>query len=161
MQSAAGGDEHDELEAELTRTQWAYTIWDLAMIVFVAHPAVLTERLVPWWQLHLRHPQEEEEEEELCNAEQPGEQVGRSACQPGSEPARPCLASFTRHTQRRKWGSIVVIAGEFPPVAERAPRPPPPPTLRSPTSGRCCASWSCTGCRSLPCACCSACAARR
>ena len=28
-------------------------IWELCLVVFVARPALLTEALLPWWQLHL------------------------------------------------------------------------------------------------------------
>ena len=46
-------DETQEVNAELQRTLWAVCVWELCVIVFVGRPALLTEALVPWWQLHL------------------------------------------------------------------------------------------------------------
>ena len=42
-----------EVEAELQRMLWAVCIWELSMVAFVGRPALITEALVPWWQLHL------------------------------------------------------------------------------------------------------------
>ena len=50
---AAAGGAAEATRAELQRTLWAACIWELCMHVFVVRPALLTEALVPWWQLHL------------------------------------------------------------------------------------------------------------
>jgi predicted AAA+ superfamily ATPase len=42
-----------EVFSELQRTLWSVCIWELCLMVFVGRPAVLTEALIPWWQLHL------------------------------------------------------------------------------------------------------------
>ena len=41
------------MRAELQRTLWAVCIWELCVIVFIGRPTLITEALVPWWQLHL------------------------------------------------------------------------------------------------------------
>ena len=42
-----------EVLSELQRTLWSVCIWELCLMVFVGRPAVITEALIPWWQLHL------------------------------------------------------------------------------------------------------------
>ena len=49
----SGTTEAYELQSELQRILWAVCIWELCVIVFVGRPALLTDVLVPWWQLHL------------------------------------------------------------------------------------------------------------
>ena len=51
--AAAQGGTSEDVRTQLQQTLWAVCIWELCMIVFVGRPAVLTEALVPWWQLHL------------------------------------------------------------------------------------------------------------
>ena len=46
-------DSDAESRAELQRTLWGACIWELCMHVFVVRPSLLTETLLPWWQLHL------------------------------------------------------------------------------------------------------------
>ena len=52
-ESGGSAEPAGEVRAELQRTLWAVCIWELCMVVFVGRPALLTEVLVPWWQLHL------------------------------------------------------------------------------------------------------------
>ena len=90
-----GGDDAAELQAELTRTIWSACIWELAMIVFVAHPAVLTERILPWWQLHLCDRQAEEEEvPRIRDSERPEQEVPATpdVIKGGTTTGRPCTA---------------------------------------------------------------------
>lgn len=51
--AAPSAEEAAEVRAELQRTLWAVCIWELCVIFFIGRPALLTEALVPWWQLHL------------------------------------------------------------------------------------------------------------
>ena len=74
-----GDDEqYEELQAEAIRTQWAVCVWELAMIVFVAHPAVITERFVQWWHRHLWEDEAQEVDSLMCMVEpdDPGQEVG-------------------------------------------------------------------------------------
>ena len=51
--ASSGAESPDELRAELQRVLWAACIWELCMTVFVGRPALLTDDLVQWWNLHL------------------------------------------------------------------------------------------------------------
>ena len=50
---SAEGESADDVRAELQRVLWAACIWELCMTVFVGRPALLTDELVRWWNLHL------------------------------------------------------------------------------------------------------------
>ena len=70
--AAAGTPAADEAANEVSLTLYAACAWELAITVFVGRPAVLTDVLVPWWQLHLcDRTAAERELPALCELERP------------------------------------------------------------------------------------------
>lgn len=68
-------EEETAMDEMKTLIKWACCIWELAVIMFVAQPTVLTHHIQRWWGMHFSSGKEKEEMDEICASENPAVQV--------------------------------------------------------------------------------------